>query len=56
MSTLNFAPPSLPVSKQLQTLLSQYCQNFFSSKETKATSPTVTINFRDKSYSAEEGG
>jgi hypothetical protein len=56
MSTLNFAPPSLPVSKQLQSLLSQYCQNTFPSEETKTTSSTITINFRDKSYSAEEGG
>lgn len=54
MSILKFTPSALPVSNKLLALLSQYCHA--SMESTQSTSYTLSIHFRDKSYSAEEGG
>ncbi|EJL6343082.1 DUF2787 domain-containing protein [Vibrio cholerae] len=54
MSILKFTPSALPVSNKLLALLSQYCHA--SMESTQSTCYTLSIHFRDKSYSAEEGG
>lgn len=54
MSILNFTPSVLPVSNKLLTLLNQHCHA--SMESTQSTSHALSIHFRDKSYSAEEGG
>ncbi|MFW1401402.1 DUF2787 family protein [Vibrio parahaemolyticus] len=54
MSILNFTPSVLPVSNKLLALLNQHCHA--SMESTQSTSHALSIHFRDKSYSAEEGG
>ncbi|MCG9683451.1 DUF2787 domain-containing protein [Vibrio sp. Isolate23] len=56
MSKLTFTASSLPVSKQLHTLLSEQLTAYLLSNETLTTSRYLVFNFRDKSYSADEGG
>ncbi|EJB8535357.1 DUF2787 domain-containing protein [Vibrio parahaemolyticus] len=56
MTTLNFTSVSLPVSKQFQQLLSEHCQTLLASDSWEATSKRLTLSFRDKSYSVENGG
>ncbi len=54
MSILHFTPSALAVSNKLLTLLNQHCHA--SMESTQSTSHALSIHFRDKSYSAEEGG
>lgn len=56
MSKLTFTASTLPVSKQLHTLLSEHFNAHLLNSETLTTSRYLVFNFRDKSYSAEEGG
>ncbi len=56
MSKLTFTASTLPVSKQLHTLLSEHFNDHLLNSETLTTSRYLVFNFRDKSYSAEEGG
>ncbi len=56
MSKLTFTASSLPVSKQLHTLLSEHFNAHLLNSETLTTSRYLVFNFRDNSYSAEEGG
>jgi len=56
MSKLNFTASLLPVSKKLHTLLSKQFTAHLLSNEALTTSRYLVFNFRDKSYSAEEGG
>ncbi|ASJ39686.1 DUF2787 domain-containing protein [Vibrio vulnificus] len=56
MSKLTFTASTLPVSKQLHTLLSKHFNDHLLNSETLTTSRYLLFNFRDKSYSAEEGG
>ncbi|HDI3249966.1 TPA: DUF2787 domain-containing protein [Vibrio cholerae] len=52
MQTLTFAPCQLPVSAKLHELMNKQLHERVVSPEVNA----ITINFRDKSYSAEDGG
>lgn len=54
MFILHFTPSALAVSNKLLTLLNQHCHA--SMESTQSTSHALSIHFRDKSYSAEEGG
>lgn len=54
MSILNFTPSVLPASNKLLALLNQHCHS--SMESTQSTSHALSIHFRDKSYSTEEGG
>ena len=56
MSKLTFTASSLPVSKKLHKLLSEQFTVHLLSNEALTTSRYLVFNFRDKSYSAEEGG
>lgn len=57
MSKLTFTASSLPVSKKLhKLLLSEQFTAHLLSNEALATSRYLVFNFRDKSYSADEGG
>ncbi|ELP5931465.1 DUF2787 domain-containing protein [Vibrio alginolyticus] len=56
MSKLNFTASLLPVSKKLHTLLSERLTAHLLSNEALTTSRYLVFNFRDKSYSADEGG
>lgn len=56
MSKLNFTASSLPVSKKLHKLLSEQFTAHLLINEALTTSRYLVFNFRDKSYSAEEGG
>ncbi|ASW79790.1 DUF2787 domain-containing protein [Vibrio anguillarum] len=56
MSKLTFTASLLPVSKQLHTLLSEHFNAHLLNSETLTTSRYLVFNFRDNSYSAEEGG
>ncbi|MBF4277000.1 DUF2787 domain-containing protein [Vibrio anguillarum] len=56
MSKLTFTASSLPVSKKLHTLLSERLTAHLLSNEALTTSRYLVFNFRDKSYSADEGG
>ncbi|QLE30256.1 DUF2787 domain-containing protein [Vibrio parahaemolyticus] len=56
MSKLSFTASRLPVSKQLHTLLSEQLTVHLLTNEALTTSRYLVFNFRDKSYSAEEGG
>ncbi|EOS8554188.1 DUF2787 domain-containing protein [Vibrio vulnificus] len=56
MSKLIFTASLLPVSKKLHTLLSKQFTDHLLSNEAVTTSRYLVFNFRDKSYSAEEGG
>ncbi|ENY7809763.1 DUF2787 domain-containing protein [Vibrio parahaemolyticus] len=56
MSKLTFTASTLPVSNTLHTLLSEQLTVHLLSNETLSTSRYLVFNFRDKSYSAEEGG
>ncbi|EPT2759165.1 DUF2787 domain-containing protein [Vibrio cholerae] len=52
MQTLTFAPCQLPVSAKLHELINKQLHERVVSPEVNV----ITINFRDKSYSAEDGG
>lgn len=54
MSILHFTPSLLSVSDKLHALINKQLQT--SIVATTPNSETLSINFRDKSYSAEEGG
>ncbi|MDC5853276.1 DUF2787 domain-containing protein [Vibrio europaeus] len=56
MSKLTFTASTLPISSTLHTLLSEQLTVHFLSNEALTTSRYLVFNFRDKSYSAEEGG
>ncbi len=59
MSQLTFTPSILPISKQLHALLNEHLTKQLISDNDSgalATSRYLVFNFRDKSYSAEEGG
>ncbi|MEH0667746.1 DUF2787 domain-containing protein [Vibrio scophthalmi] len=56
MSKLTFIASTLPVSKKLHKLLSEQLTAQMLSNEALTTSRYLVFNFRDKSYSAEEGG
>ncbi|EPZ2423261.1 DUF2787 domain-containing protein [Vibrio vulnificus] len=56
MSKLNFTASLLPVSKKLHKLLSKQLTAQMLSSEALTTSRYLVFNFRDKNYSAEEGG
>jgi len=56
MSKLTFTASTLPVSKKLHKLLSEQLTAHLLSNEALSTSRYLVFNFRDKSYSAEEGG
>ncbi|MDC5807382.1 DUF2787 domain-containing protein [Vibrio europaeus] len=56
MSKLTFTASTLPVSKTLHTLLSELLTTHLLSNETLTTSRYLVFNFRDKSYSADDGG
>lgn len=56
MSKLTFTASTLPVSKKLHKLLSEQLTAHLLSNEALTTSRYLVFNFRDKSYSAEEGG
>ncbi|GAA5648352.1 DUF2787 domain-containing protein [Vibrio proteolyticus] len=56
MSQLTFTASTLPVSSTLHSLLSEQLTGHLLSNETLATSRYLVFNFRDKSYSADEGG
>ncbi|MEH0676175.1 DUF2787 domain-containing protein [Vibrio scophthalmi] len=56
MSNLTFTASLLPVSKKLQKLLSEQLTAHLLSNEALTTSRYLVFNFRDKSYSADEGG
>ncbi|WP_210473328.1 DUF2787 domain-containing protein [Vibrio crassostreae] len=56
MSKLNFTASLLSVSKKLHKLLSEQLTAHLLSNEALATSRYLVFNFRDKSYSADEGG
>lgn len=56
MSKLTFTTSTLPVSKKLHKLLSEQFTAHLLSNETLTTSRYLVFNFRDKSYSADEGG
>ncbi|MCG6388991.1 DUF2787 domain-containing protein [Vibrio fluvialis] len=56
MSKLTFTPSPLPVSQKLHNLLSDHLTPHFLSNEALTTSRYLVFNFRDKSYSPDEGG
>lgn len=56
MSQLTFIASTLPVSKKLYKLLSEQLTTHLLINEALTTSRYLVFNFRDKSYSAEEGG
>ncbi|EIZ1551712.1 DUF2787 domain-containing protein [Vibrio parahaemolyticus] len=56
MSKLNFTASLLPVSKKLHKLLSDQLTDHLLSNEALTTSRYLVFNFRDKTYSADEGG
>ncbi|SKA05521.1 Protein of uncharacterised function (DUF2787) [Vibrio cincinnatiensis] len=56
MSKLNFTASLLPVSKKLHKLLSEQLTTYLLTNEALTTSRYLVFNFRDKTYSAEEGG
>ena len=56
MSQLTFIASTLPVSKKLHKLLNVQLTAHLLSNEALTTSRYLVFNFRDKSYSAEEGG
>ncbi|ENH0543568.1 DUF2787 domain-containing protein [Vibrio sp. M260112] len=56
MSKLNFTASTLPVSKKLHKLLSEQFTAHLLSDKALTTSRYLVFNFRDKSYSAQEGG
>ncbi|HHC6642912.1 TPA: DUF2787 domain-containing protein [Vibrio parahaemolyticus] len=56
MSKLTFTASTLTVSKKLHKLLSERFTAQMLSNEAVTTSRYLVFNFRDKSYSAEEGG
>ncbi len=56
MPKLSFIPALLPISSKLFELLNQHYEKQLKANESLSTSRHVVFNFRDKSYSAEEGG
>ncbi|HFQ5256340.1 TPA: DUF2787 family protein [Vibrio vulnificus] len=56
MSKLIFMASALPVSKKLHKLLSEQLTAHLLSNEALTTSRHLVFNFRNKSYSADEGG
>ncbi len=56
MPKLSFTPALLPISSKLFNLLNQHYATQLEANESLSTSRHVVFNFRDKSYSAEEGG
>ncbi len=56
MPKLTFTASTLPVSKKLHKLLSEQLTAHLLSNEAVTTSRYLVFNFRDKTYSAEEGG
>ena len=56
MSQLAFTSLPLPVSKKLNALLNARYSAHLLNNKTLSTSRYLVFNFRDKSYSAEEGG
>ncbi|WP_182037213.1 DUF2787 domain-containing protein [Vibrio diabolicus] len=56
MSKLNFTASLLSVSKKLHKLLSDQLTDHLLSNEALTTSRYLVFNFRDKTYSADEGG
>ncbi|EJL6506027.1 DUF2787 domain-containing protein [Vibrio cholerae] len=56
MSKLTFTASLLPVSKKLHKLLSEQLTAHLLSNEALTTSRYLVFNFRDKSYSVDEGG
>ena len=55
MSQLAFTSLPLPVSKKLNALLNARYSAHLLNNKTLSTSRYLVFNFRDKSYSAEEG-
>lgn len=56
MSELTFTASTLSISNSLHTLLSKLFTTHLLDNETLATSRYLVLNFRDKSYSADDGG
>ncbi|MEB5518275.1 DUF2787 family protein, partial [Vibrio cholerae] len=56
MSDILFSPSSLPIAKSLHALLGKTLAEHQAQDEALATSQSVVMNFRDSSYSAEDGG
>ncbi len=56
MPKLTFTASTLPVSNKLHTLLSEQLTAHLLNNHAIATSHYLVFNFRDKSYSTDEGG
>ncbi len=56
MSDILFKPTHLPISKPFHALLANILSEHQAKSEVQATSKEVVMNFRDSSYSAEDGG
>ncbi|MBE8575831.1 DUF2787 domain-containing protein [Vibrio sp. OPT18] len=54
--TLTITAPYSPVSQQLKSLLKSKIETFWKQNPTKRDCESLTINFRDTTYSAEAGG
>ncbi|HFG1973834.1 TPA: DUF2787 domain-containing protein [Vibrio cholerae] len=56
MSNILFKPTHLPISKPFHALLANILSEHQAKSEVQVTSKEVVMNFRDSSYSAEDGG
>ncbi|MBF4248921.1 DUF2787 domain-containing protein, partial [Vibrio anguillarum] len=56
MSNILFKPTYLPISTPFHALLANILSEHQAKSEVQATSKEVVMNFRDSSYSAEDGG
>ena len=54
--TLTITAPYSPVSQKLKSLLKSKIETFWKQNPTKRECESLTINFRDATYSAEAGG
>ncbi|CAK2300288.1 DUF2787 domain-containing protein [Vibrio crassostreae] len=54
--TLTITAPYSPVSQKLKSLLKSKMETFWKQNPTKKDCESLTINFRDTTYSAEAGG
>ncbi|MEZ8013947.1 MULTISPECIES: DUF2787 domain-containing protein [Vibrio] len=54
--TLTITAPYSPVSQKLKSLLKSKMETFWKQNPTKKDGESLTINFRDTTYSAEAGG
>ncbi|MDG2632477.1 DUF2787 domain-containing protein [Vibrio parahaemolyticus] len=56
LPTLTILSSYSPVSEKLKALLQSKVETFWQQNPTKSESESLTMNFRDASYSAESGG